>query len=519
MATKRDITAGHKVKSGRRTQPVYDSYARLSWNPTTRELEKIEDQWSDNITVIDRLGGVLGEQLSDGLSAWKRNVRRPGWERLLERVASGESDGIVIWHTDRLFRQPRDLERLIDLGDKGFLVASAHGARDLADPDDRFILRIEVAHAARSSDDTSRRIKRRFQTLRENGQTTGGARRFGFPGLVPLSPRQVEELANQGKERPIVCGEQVATERRALRDAVADHLAGVASYQQIADRWNEAKLLTANGIRWTAVAVRNVFVRPINAGLIEHEGVVVGQLEGEPILDRATYDKIRAVRAGRRQGRSHSSTYVGTGVLRCGLCGHTLSARKAAAKFALVDGSIRRVYFCPKHRGGCGKVEAAMSGVDQEIKLLVITRLSDPEHAAQVKAYTTRRAERLAEVRQDIADVESLTEALSERLGRREMTLAGFDKANKPLAAQLAELEAERASLESGQLGPVAVATRAEIEAEWATAGPAEQRVMLVRALGRWRLLVDPGRRIGPKFDPTRVRLVPPDAGEVRSAS
>lgn len=31
--------------------------------------------------------------------------------------------GIVIWHVDRLFRQPRDLERLIDLADTGFLVA------------------------------------------------------------------------------------------------------------------------------------------------------------------------------------------------------------------------------------------------------------------------------------------------------------------------------------------------------------------------------------------------------------
>lgn len=493
---------------------MYDSYARLSWNPTTRELEKIEDQWADNDGVIDRLGGLLGEQLSDGLSAWKRNVKRPGWERLLERVANGESDGIVIWHTDRLFRQPRDLERLIELGDKGFLVASAHGTRNLADPDDRFILRIEVAHAARSSDDTSRRIKRRFQTLREHGQTTGGARRFGFPGLVPLSQKQVEELANQGKERPVIPDDQVAAERQALRDAVADHLAGVASYQQIADRWNAANLVTANGIRWTAVAVRNVFVRPINAGLIEHDGAVVGQLEGEPILDLATFEKIRAVRASRRQGRGPSESYVGTGVLRCGRCGRTLSCRKSAAKAALADGTIRRVYFCPKQRGGCGKVEASMTGVDTEIKKLVVKRLSDREHAAQVKAFTTQRAQRLAHVRADIAEVEALAVALSERLGRREMTLDAFDAANKPLAAQLAELETERLSLESGELGPVEVATPEEIEVDWKNAEPTERRVMLVRALGRCRLVVDPGRRTGPKFDPSRVRVEWPDAAQ-----
>jgi hypothetical protein len=55
--------------------------------------------------VIERVGGVLGLELEDGLSAWKRTVRRPDWERLLARVSSGESDGVV-WHTDRLFGQP-----------------------------------------------------------------------------------------------------------------------------------------------------------------------------------------------------------------------------------------------------------------------------------------------------------------------------------------------------------------------------------------------------------------------------
>ncbi len=100
-------------EQGTRQPPVYDSYGRLSWKPDTRELEKIETQLADNRKVVERLGGVIGEELSDGLSAWKKNVRRPGWERLLQRVESGESDGIVVWHTDRLFRQPRDLEKLI----------------------------------------------------------------------------------------------------------------------------------------------------------------------------------------------------------------------------------------------------------------------------------------------------------------------------------------------------------------------------------------------------------------------
>lgn len=76
MGRSKDITAGQG------TQPVFDSYARLSWNPSTRELEKIDNQHDDNGATVQRHGGRLGLRLDDGLSAWKRNVRRPGFELL-----------------------------------------------------------------------------------------------------------------------------------------------------------------------------------------------------------------------------------------------------------------------------------------------------------------------------------------------------------------------------------------------------------------------------------------------------
>lgn len=81
MGTRKNVTAGQRsgVPPVPPAVPVYDSYARLSKNPNTGEFEKIETQWAGNRKVIDRLGGTLGKELDDGLSAWKKNVRRPGW--------------------------------------------------------------------------------------------------------------------------------------------------------------------------------------------------------------------------------------------------------------------------------------------------------------------------------------------------------------------------------------------------------------------------------------------------------
>lgn len=494
MGNAKRISAAQPV----RQSPVYDSYGRLSRVPETGELEKIDTQHADNRQVIDRLGGTLGEELSDGLSAWKRGVRRPGWETLLERVKAGESDGIVVWHTDRLFRQPRDLEALIDLADKGFTVASAHGKKDLSNPDDRFILRIEVAHAARSSDDTQRRIKRRFETLRGQGVLHDQGRAFGFPGMDYT-------ISNKANRKP-VAAELVERERAALRDGTRARLAGL-SQTVIAHDWNTAGLKTVTGKAWTPAAVRDVLDRPRNAGLIEHDGQIVGRIEGDPIVPVADFERLQAIRAGRKRGRAPGAVYVASGIARCELCQHPLSGRPHTGLYP--DGEKRRQYACVKARGGCGKVAADVRAVDREIRGFVINRLSDRKHASALTAARARVADRLAEVEQEISECERIQQALSDRLGRRQLTLDAFDAANEPLVADLARLSAERDTLTGGESGgPVVAMSAAEVAAEWDAAEVPERRVMLRSALGRERLAIAAaaGRGRG-KFDTSRVRL------------
>ncbi|MGQ0842265.1 recombinase family protein [Actinokineospora sp.] len=497
-----DQTTG---RGGRRS--VYDSYGRLSRVPETGELEKIETQLADNRKVIERRGGVLGEELSDGLSAWKRSVRRPGWERLLERVESGESDGIVVWHTDRLFRQPRDLERLIELADKGFRVASAHGERDLSAPDDRFILRIEVAHAARSSDDTSRRLKRRFAAMRAGGRSqTGGPRRFGFMGV------EAEATGPNGERLPVP-DDVVARERQALRDAVTAILSGV-SIGQIVREWNAAGLRSVpGGLLWEHKTVRATLTRPALAGLIEYDGKLEGHIAGEPIIDLTTFERLRALFAARSKGQVAGVRYIGTGILRCGLCGAKLTARPAGTK-PYPDGEPRRTYFCNKQRRGCGRVYADCRPVDTEITAFVATRLSDPRHAAAIASARSRASKRLEQLEDEIAACEEIQRALSVRLGLRKMTLIAFDQANEPLSADLARLIAERESLAGGKTSVVpAVQAREDVVAQWEAADVADKRAMFRQALGRSRMLVDPmppetKKRV---FDRSRIHIVQPD--------
>jgi DNA invertase Pin-like site-specific DNA recombinase len=92
--------------------------------------------------VAARLGLVITAEcvfVDNNRSAWQRNRTRPGWRALLEAIRAGQVRHVIVYHPDRLMRQPRDLEELLTLSDEHDI--TLHGQanrRDLSDPDDRF---------------------------------------------------------------------------------------------------------------------------------------------------------------------------------------------------------------------------------------------------------------------------------------------------------------------------------------------------------------------------------------------
>lgn len=95
-------------------------------------------------------------------------------------------------------RQPRDLEELLSISDEyGITLYGRLNERNLQDPDDRYALRIEIAHACRSSDDTSRRLKDQKQERAEAGYYNG-TRPYGYTKngmkIIPAEAEIVREI-------------------------------------------------------------------------------------------------------------------------------------------------------------------------------------------------------------------------------------------------------------------------------------------------------------------------------------
>jgi site-specific DNA recombinase len=122
------------------------SYIRLSEETEGMQPGLQRQREANEKTAADRCWRITREYEDAGVSAYKRRVVRPGFEQLLTDLASGLIDGICVWDSDRLARQPRDLERLIDLYEtrKGLVFATANKDVDLSTSDGRFYARLMV---------------------------------------------------------------------------------------------------------------------------------------------------------------------------------------------------------------------------------------------------------------------------------------------------------------------------------------------------------------------------------------
>jgi hypothetical protein len=256
-------------------------------------------------------------------------------------------------------------------------------------------------------------------------------------------------------------------------------------------RWLEVEgIPTTRDTVWRPGTVRQYLANPRLAGYSTLKGDIVAEGKWEPLLDRDTWETVRALLTSRARG-SFVRVSVLNGLIYCGTCGTRLvtSASKG-----------RRTYRCPKRPGfdGCGGVSGFADPVEEVVEAFAQARLADPRVTA-----------RLAELRSTAGASDLLAEihALESRLVELEAELdtpgvpvptfmRAMDGAKERLAAAQRELaEAAASSLPVVNTGG----------SEWPT-DLAQRRRLVEIALGGERVYLDPHMG-GPRFVPERVRI------------
>jgi len=221
--------------------------------------------------------------------------------------------------------------------------------------------------------------------------------------------------------------------------------------------------------------------------------VVAGTGIIPPLLERETWERVRAVLAAPRGGNGGSTVrkHYLTGLVVCGRCDAKLIARPDAR------GTTR--YVCAQPRG-CGGITVAAKNIEPLIAEAIAIRLDSPAFRAAVDA-KAQRTDLAAELDALAADRAALEEVADLYLVARTITKAEYLSVRGKLARRIDDAErrvARRTS--STMLGRL---VGVDLRADW-DGHPAAWRHDVAAALIDL-IVVRPAPRRGTRFDPNRI--------------
>ncbi|GHA00908.1 hypothetical protein GCM10010389_45240 [Streptomyces echinoruber] len=508
-------------------------YCRLSYAPDG-SLEKVERQEEDGRAMGARLKwpDFCCVYVDNSRSAWQRNRKRPDWDRMLITLDSDSSrlipsdpkanhhhDGIMTYHGDRLIRQPYDLELLLNIADtRRIPLASVSGVRDLSNPDDRFILRIEAAQACRESDNTSRRVRVgvRSRMTGKGGKTLarsrpGGRRPFGWGVPTGKMRTKVDRRTGEEIEVPVLDFDKTVPEETELLAEVAERiLAGLSKRGAV--RWMNQRSRTSMGNLWTETTLTRALTAWRMAGLVEYEGVLY-KAAWDEVIPLEMLEDLRTLFAEKASAHGYhgrARKYLLSGHAICSTChdpkaGPTVPAVCSIplrlCKYPHVRLSTKpigksRLYYCRL----CGKGRN-QAYLDAYVVGRTLRLLADPRLVSEMRAAET---DGQSDVRRKIAALEQRKAALKQQIENAAddpdidpilamKSVASYDRKLTELRAQLS------ASRRHRRLDRMIGITREAWEAEHV-----DVRAATIQTL--WHVAILPAKQ-GPGFDPASVKM------------
>jgi site-specific DNA recombinase len=440
----------------------------------------VQRQEQDCREVAHRLGWEVANVFVDNdISAYSGKLR-PKYRDLLEAMKAGTIQGVIAWHTDRLHRSPRELEEYIDVSEKQGVTTQTvkAGEIDLSTPSGRAVARTLGAWARYESEHKSDRITRKKLQLAQDGAFSGGPVPYGW-------------ILNEGVP------EIVEGDAREIRQAINGIISGV-SIGSIVRDLNDRGVPTRRGQKWTSTAVRNMLLRPTNAGLSAYRGEIVGKSTFPAIITEDQWRTVTAIvtNPDRRTQTDSRVRHLLAGILRCGTCG---AAMKTSSRAQGRNAGTKFYYKCPTR--GPGHAFQTAAPIEGLISNTVIARLDQPGHIARLSGPQNQD-------RQHALQSESV--ALRGRLDEAANSYADGLITAKQLESITSrvrdKLEAVERALALAARASVVPASAAEnVRAWWESAGIERQRAVISALMVP---AVDPIGKSAPRtFDPNRIRI------------
>ncbi len=400
---------------------------------------------------------VVGVEKDEGRSAFKANVKRPGFDKALRMIETGAADILIVWRLDRFARgivSFWDSWRRIDAA--GGELVSVTEDLDTTKVVGKILVGLIAGFAEMESEAKSERISSWHDHRRANGNIPTGPRPYGYDRAAgALTINEVEAAE--------------------IRKAVDDLLSGVSSYA-IVQGMCERGTTTSHGNPWTRRGLGQLLRSPTIAGLRADGagGVLPGQWE--PIIAPAAWRQVQTILddpARRSSPSSSARRWLLSGFGTCGACGGLLTSKSHAAGTR---------YICRV----CG-VGAPAEPVDELVGATVVALV---DRKAWDKLRAAGRAPGV-----DLDALENELVELAEMHRAGELTLAEWKVMRSGIAERAADADLE----------PVELPAVDDLATAWPTL-TVEARQLVLAAVTQ-SITIGPVTQHRNRFDPERVSI------------
>lgn len=297
----------------------------------TKPLAIIYDRGStqrqaDNYSRVDAKSGGIRIAESNGfrweyvkeIGSGTTLTGRPEMVKILDRIAAGEVQAIIVQELDRLARPEEAVvystirQVIMTYG----VIIYTHTSRiDLNNDDDDFVADITMSVAKKERRRTLKRIRRGIKARAESGKFAGGQAPTGY---TVIGQRATADFAIDPEESNLV---------KLIFDTLE---ATGGNMTETARRLNKAGHRGKNGGRFTQTSVRQIIENKLYIGIFESK--VTDKITHRPdlqIIPITQFDRVQEMvksRAGNGKELGRRGHYIFTGIVGCHNCGSVMVA-------------------------------------------------------------------------------------------------------------------------------------------------------------------------------------------------
>jgi site-specific DNA recombinase len=251
------------------------------------------------------------------------NLDRPALRRLLEHIAAGRVDCVLVQRVDRLSRSLLDFARLMELFEQHHVAfVSITQQFSTATSVGRLILNVLLSFAQFERELIAERTRDKIAAARRNGKWVGGLPLLGYDVDAKSAKLRVNE-AEAGRVRAIFA---LFLEHRALRSVLRQ----LDRRGWRTKRWRTRKGHERGGRRFTRNHLRQLLSNVTYTGQIRYRDEVHPG-EHPALIDATTFAQVQALLQRNRQdvGLRLGQVALLQGILHCRLCGAAMTAHAA----------------------------------------------------------------------------------------------------------------------------------------------------------------------------------------------